>query len=260
MKLTDTHAHLQFKAYDPDREEVIKRNLKELSAIINVGADLDSSANAIGLAKKTDQLYASVGIHPHHAEKYYKTAKYLAKLEKLISQPKVVAVGEIGLDLHRYENSPLPDLEKQKVVFHRQISLALKFDKPVIFHCRDSYDPLYEEIKQYQGKVFGVVHCFMGSWEQAERFLDLGLYISFTGNLTYKNNGYIREVAAKIPENKILIETDAPYLPPQPIRGMRNEPLYVKIVASTLASIKSWNLQKVAKITTQNASELFKIP
>lgn len=269
-KLIDTHAHLQFKAYDSDRAEVIKRNLKELAAIINVGADLDSSENAVKLTEKYDQLYASVGIHPHHAEKYYQTRQYLSKLEKLIDQPKVVAVGEIGLDLHEYkplrvlrsdelQNSPPPNLEKQRQVFHRQVSLALKFKNPIIFHCRDAYDGLYEEIKQYKGRVFGVVHCFMGSWQQAEKFLNLGLYISFTGNITYKGNDALLEIAKKVPEDKLLVETDAPYLSPEGRRGMRNEPLYVKMVAETFALLKGWGLPKVAEKTTQNAQQLFKI-
>jgi len=271
MKLIDTHAHLQFKAYDPDREEVIKRSLKELAAIINVGADLDSSENAVKLTKQYDRLYNAVGIHPHHAEKYYKTGEYLTKLEKLINQPQVVAVGEIGLDLHHYkslrvlssdelENSPPPDLEKQREIFHHQVSLALKLSKPVIFHCRDAYDELYQEIKQYQGKVSGVVHCFMGNWEQAEGFLDLGLYISFTGNITYKGNDYLREIARKVPDDRILTETDAPYLSPQERRGMRNEPMYVKMVAESLENVKSWSLTKVIETTNKNAQQLFKIP
>jgi TatD DNase family protein len=231
---------------------------------------LDSSENAVKLTENYDQLYAAVGIHPHHAEKYYNSTEYIIKLEDLIKQSKVVAVGEIGLDLHEYkslrvlrsdelQNSPPPNLAKQKEILHRQVSLALKLTKPVIFHCRDAYDELYKEIKLYESKVSGVVHCFMGSWQQAERFLNLGLYISFTGNLTYKNNDYIREVAAQVPEDKILIETDAPYLPPQSLRGMRNEPTYVKMVAESLVNITNWGLTKVIETTTKNAQQLFKI-
>ena len=257
MKLIDTHAHLQFKAYDEDREEVIKTNLRELADINNVGADLDSSKGAVKLAGKFDRLYASVGIHPHHAEKYYGTSEYETRLEELAAQSKVVAIGEIGLDLHRYKDSPPPDLKKQSEVFHKQVGVALQQLKPVIIHCRDAYDELHNEVKRYKGKMTGVVHCFMGTWEQAKRFLDLGLYISFTGNITYKGNDYIREVARQVPNNKILIETDAPYLSPEDRRGMRNEPLYVKMVAEQLATAKNISLEETAAITTQNATDLF---
>jgi len=267
MNLIDTHAHLQFKAYDPDRDKIIKLNLKELKAINNVGADLDSSKGAVKLAGKFDQLFASVGIHPHHAEKYYGTSEYVTKLSELVKQPKVVAVGEIGLDLYQYkplrvlrsdelQSYPSPDLKKQGDIFHRQVAIALQNNKPVILHCRDAYDELFSKIKKYKGMLTGVVHCFMGNWEQAKKFLDLGLYISFTGNITYKGNDYIREIAAKVPEDRIMVETDAPYLSPQERRGERNEPLYVKMVARTIAACKNWTLEETSHITTKNAKNL----
>ena len=256
MNLIDTHAHLQFKAYDPDRDKIIKLNLKELKAINNVGADLDSSKSAVELAVKFDRLFASVGIHPHHAEKYYGTSEYVTKLSELVKQPKVVAVGEIGLDLPQKQGSPSPDLKKQGDVFHRQVAIALQNNKPVILHCRDAYDERFSKIKKYKGMLTGVVHCFMGNWEQAKKFLDLGLYISFTGNITYKGNDYIREIAAKVPEDRIMVETDAPYLSPQERRGERNEPLYVKMVARTIAACKNWTLEDTSRITTKNAKNL----
>lgn len=259
MKLIDTHAHLQFKAYDPDRDKVIKRNIKELEAVNNVGADLDSSKGAVKLAEKFGQLYASVGIHPHHAEKYYGTDAYLTTLDELAKQPKVVAIGEIGLDLHQYKETPPPDLKKQSEIFHKQVALALQYSKPVILHCRDAYDELFDQVKRYKRRTTGVVHCFMGSWEQAKKFLNLGLYISFTGNITYKGNGYIREIAGKVPDDRIMVETDAPYLSPQERRGKRNEPIYVKMVATQIAACRNLSLEEAAATTTQNAKSLFKI-
>jgi TatD DNase family protein len=256
-KLIDTHAHLQFKAYDADRDEVVKRNSEELAAVINVGTSIDASEKAIQLAKKVSNFYASVAIHPHHVDQW--NDETFQRLETLAKTEKVVAVGEIGLDVHHYENYPKPNLTTQTKILHQQIGIAQKLKLPVILHCRDAYGQLYKEIKPNRGKISGVVHCFMGTWEQAKKFLDLGFYISFTGNLTYKGNGTLREIAKKVPDERILTETDAPYLPPEPHRGERNEPIYVKMVASTLASIKNWSLEESAKITTNNAKNLFKI-
>ncbi|OGY25026.1 MAG: hypothetical protein A2Y57_02575 [Candidatus Woykebacteria bacterium RBG_13_40_7b] len=272
MKLIDSHAHLQFKAYDPDREEVIKRNLQELAAIINVGADLDSSRKAVELTKQYDGLYAAIGIHPHHTNQWDGTT--FSTLETLANNEKVVAVGEIGLDNHEYIGYPKPDLNAQSKILHQQIELAIKLKLATVFHCRDAYDELYEQVKKYEGKITGVVHCFMGNMEQAARFLDLGLEISFTGNITYKNNSYIRDVAAQVPEDRILIETDAPYLPPEdirgepaspawtrgrPHRGERNEPRYVKIVAEKIAEIRDLSFEEMSLSFVSNTKKIFKL-
>jgi len=257
MNLIDTHAHLQFKAYDEDRDAVVKRNSRELAAIINVGAAIDSSNKAVELAKPVSNFYASVGVHPHHSNQW--GSEPLKTLTEFARQEKVVAIGEIGLDKHPYEGYPSPDLASQSKMLHEQIGLAIEKNLPIIFHCRDAYDELYDEIKKLGGKITGVVHCFMGSWEQAEKFLGFGLFISFTGNLTYKNNDFLREIAKKVPLDRILTETDAPYLPPEPYRGKRNEPIYVKIVAAKLAEIKKLSIEELTKATTQNAKKLFKI-
>ena len=258
MKLIDTHAHLQFKAYDPDRDEVVKRNSEQLKAVINVGSSIATSEGGAKLAEKIDNFYAAVAIHPHHFDHWYKNS--YSQLENLGKNKKVVAVGEIGLDKHSYQGSPKPDLAVQAKMLHQQIDLARKLKVPVILHCREAYDELYKEIQQYKGRLTGVVHCFMGTKNQAKKFLDLGLHISFTGNITYKKNNNLREIAKMIPNNKILTETDAPYLPPEPYRGKRNEPIYVKMVAVTLAGVKGWGLQETIGITAQNAKELFNIP
>lgn len=256
MKLIDTHAHLQFQAYDKDRSEVIKRNSKELDIIINVGAKVDSSEAGVKLAQKIPNFYAAVGIHPHHVDEWQED--WTKKLEELSKKSKVVAIGEIGLDKHGYPGYPEPNLKAQTKILTEQIDLARKLNLPILFHCRDAYDALFEVLKSYN-KIKGLVHCFMGTSQQAEKFLNLGLYISFSGNITYKGNGYIRKSAKSVPLDRILVETDAPYLPPEPHRGTRNEPLYVKIVAETVASIKSESYESLSKITNKNARVLLSL-
>ena len=255
MKLVDTHAHLQFKAYDPDRDEVVKRNSEELAAVINVGTSVDASEKGIALAEQIDTFYASIGVHPHHVDQWNGTT--YETLKSLGQNPKVVALGEIGLDKHSYKGYPKPDLKKQREILEEQVNLALELAKPILFHCRDAYDELYEHIKNYKGKIRGLMHCYMGTWEQAKKFLDLGLYISFSGNITYKANDYIRETAKKLSDDRILTETDSPFLSPEPRRGQRNEPIYVKIVAATLANLKGWVVEETARLTSQNAKDLF---
>ena len=255
MKLIDTHAHLQFQAYDPDRDEVVQRNSEELAAVINVGTSVDTSENGIELAKKINNFYASVGVHPHHVDQWDdKTYEVLKTLGK---NKKVVAIGEIGLDKHLYKDYPRPDLKKQGEILEEQVNLALELAKPILFHCRDAYDELYEQIKGYKGRVGGLMHCYMGTWEQAKKFLDLGLYISFSGNITYKGNDYIRETAKKLPDDRILTETDSPFLSPEPRRGQRNEPIYVKMVAASLANLKGWVVEETDRLTSQNAKDVF---
>jgi len=257
MKLIDTHAHLQFQAYDEDREEVVERNSKELEAIINVGANLDSSEKAIELSSKVKNFYASAGVHPHHVDQW--TNETYSQLEKLVKNEKVVAVGEIGLDQHSYQGYPQPNLKAQSKILHEQIRLATENKKPILFHCRDAYNELYNELKDYKGRIHGLVHCYMGSLDQAKKFLDLGLYISFSGNITYKGNDYIRDSAKYVPADRILVETDSPYLPPEPHRGERNEPHYVKIVAETIASLQEIGFEKVAEETKSNTQKLLNL-
>lgn len=254
-RLIDTHAHLQFQAYDEDRDEIVKRNSQELEYVVNVGTNIDASAKAIELAKKFDNFYASIALHPHHVNQWKNQTFEI--LKKLGERPKVVAVGEIGLDNHHYVAYPKPNLKKQAAMLDSQIQLALALNKPILFHCREAYDELYEQIETYRGRVTGLMHCFMGDWRQAKNFLDMGLYISFSGNITYKGNDRIREVAKKVPDDHILSETDSPFLSPEPRRGKRNEPIYVKIVVSTIASVKGWSQAAAAHITTKNAEELF---
>ncbi len=256
MELIDTHAHLQFENFADDREEVISRNSSQLKAVINPGADLDSSENAVVLSQKVANFYAAVGVHPHHVDHW--TEDYLPKLEIMVKNDKVVAVGEIGLDNHVYEGYPQPDLEKQKGILLPQIELARTYKKPILFHCRNAYDELYDTIKSYH-PISGLVHCFMGDKELAKKFVDLGLLISFAGNITYKNNGHMREAAASLSLDQILLETDSPYLTPEPLRGQRNEPINVSLVAETIAQVREIAVEEVAKRTTKNTERLFKL-
>ena len=255
MNLIDTHAHLQFKSYNEDRDEVTKRNSEELDAIINVGTSVDASEKGVKLSKKFGNFFSSVAVHPHHVDQW--SNKTYDELKVLGQNKKVVAVGEVGLDKYIYKGYPKPNLKKQSDVLDKQIQLAQELNKPILFHCREAYDELYEQIKNYNGKVRGLMHCYMGDWSQAKKFLGMGFYISFSGNITYKGNDYIREVAKKVPEDRILSETDSPFLSPEPRRGKRNEPIYVKIVVSTISNLKGWSQETAAHITTKNAKELF---
>lgn len=266
MNLIDTHAHLQFKSYDEDRDEVAKRNSEELDTIINVGTSVNASEKGVELSRKFENFYASVAIHPHHVDHW--GSKTYDELKVLGQNKKVVAIGEVGLDKHIYKplgvlrsdelkGYPKPNLKKQSAMLDKQIQLAQELNKPILFHCREAYAELYEQIKNYNGKVRGLMHCYMGDWNQAKKFLGMGLYISFSGNITYKGNGYIREVAKKVPDNRILSETDSPFLSPEPRRGKRNEPIYVKMVVSTISNLKGWSQEMAAHITTENAEELF---
>ncbi|HEY4695212.1 MAG TPA: TatD family hydrolase [Candidatus Nanoarchaeia archaeon] len=256
MKLIDTHAHLQFAKFNEDREEVVKRTSQELEAIIMPGAKIDSSEASVKLAQQVPNFYAAVGVHPHHAGEWQEN--WSKKLGSLITEDKVVAVGEVGLDNYRYKDYPTPDLKNQLEILIPQIELARAHNKPILFHCRQAYDELYEAIERYQ-PLTGLVHCFMGDKTVAKKFVDLGLYISFAGNLTYPQNDHMREAAAFLPEDKIVIETDSPYLAPEGLRGQRNEPVNVHFVAEIIARVKKIDLEKVALFTVTNSKKLFKI-
>jgi TatD DNase family protein len=257
MKAVDTHCHLQFEAYDEDRDLVSHRTSDELEFVINVGTSLDASKKGLKLAAKYSNFYASVAIHPHHVDQW--SAGSYDDLKTLAKDQKVVAVGETGLDKHLYKGYPHPDLKQQAQMLERHLELALDLDLPLLFHCRLAYDELFNQIKPHAGKIRGLMHCFMGDKKQAEKLLDLGLYLSFSGNSTYRNNDYIRQVIKFAPAERILAETDSPFLPPEPYRGRRNEPAYVKIVVASIAKIKGWSEEKASQITTDNAKTLLKI-
>ena len=258
--MIDTHAHLNFKEFNNDREKVIERFFAGGGEkIINVGCDLKSSQESYELALKNENIFAAAGIHPHDADT---ASKYnLKKIEELAKHYKVIAVGEIGLDYFRN----LSPREKQIEAFKRQLELAENHQMPIIIHCRDAYNDLLDILKKYKTSDWrGVIHCFNASRETAEEFLKLGFYVGFTGIITYYKNKLAEEpeiykAIKSVPLNKILIETDCPYLAPVPERGRRNEPLFVRYVAEKIAEIKKIGFNEIEKVTSQNAVELFGI-
>jgi len=266
----DTHCHLNFDPFDNDREAVIKRTKEEgIDYIINIGSDLESSRQSVDLSREHDFIYATVGVHPHHAQEV--TPDVIADL-KLLAQAnnKVVAVGEVGLDYFRN----LSPKDVQQKVFRGFIALAAELNLPLIIHDRDAHDdvlailsdnscPGNRQKKKSQEntglKFKGVVHCFSGDEALAEEFIKLGFNISFTGNITFKKAEALREVVKAVPIEKILLETDAPFLAPQALRGKRNEPANVKYIAEEIARIKGLSVEDIARITSLNAKKLFSL-
>lgn len=254
MHLIDTHAHLNNPKLAPDIEDVLDRARQaKVKQIINVGADVQSSNQAVAQALKFSQVYATVGIHPHDA--HGATEDDFRELERLATHEKVVAWGEIGLDYY-YNHSPR---ETQQHVFSKQMEIAHKLALPVIIHNRDAHADIVAELQRWQGKVRGVLHCFSGSLETAQICLKLGYYISIAGPVTFKNARKLQRVVGGVPLDRLLIETDCPYLTPEPHRGKRNEPAYVRHVAIKVAEILGVSVQEVATQTTRNAHNLFKI-
>lgn len=255
MELIDTHAHLDFPRFDKDREEVIKRAIESgITTIVNIGSSMTSSRNSVELSRRYDKIYSVVGIHPHNADSF--NLNVSKKLKKLSQNKKVVGIGEIGLDFH-YDNSPR---EKQKQAFRAQLRLAKSLDLPVVIHTRDADQETLEILKEENAtELGGIMHCFASDKKMAKEILDLGFYIAFGGLITFNNLEDLREVVKEVPINKIIVETDAPYLTPDPYRGKRNEPLYVKYIAEKIAEIKDLSLEEVAEITTKNAKKVYNI-
>ncbi len=250
-KLFDSHVHLDDKSYDEDRDQVIAECLAELAGVINPGCDLGSSQVAVDLAERYAGIYAAVGFHPHEARLMQPGDE--VKLAEWAKSNKVVAIGEIGLDYY-YDHSPR---QVQREVFVRQLDLARQLDFPVIIHSRDAHGEMLEIVKKEGLGVRGVFHCYSGSWEMAKELLKLGYYISFGGSLTFKNAVKTLEVARNVPLEKILLETDSPYLTPVPCRGKRNSPLLVKFVAQKLAEERGVDFAAIAGATTTNVCDLF---
>jgi TatD DNase family protein len=250
--LIDSHAHLDFSQFDADREAVIARAREAgLVAIVNAGASLESSRAAVALADQVDFVYATVGIHPHDAKTANRAA--LAELRALAQHPKVVAVGEIGLDYYR-DLSPRP---VQRRAFADQLALAAELDLPVVIHSRDAHADVLDTLRDWSG--IGVMHSYAAGPERLEEVLEMGFYIGISGPVTFKNAGRLRDVATKVPLDRLLVETDCPYLTPEPHRGKRNEPAYVRYVAQTIARIRNVTPKKIGLATTDNARRLFKI-
>ncbi|AVX29654.1 TatD DNase family protein [Carboxydocella thermautotrophica] len=256
LKIFDTHAHLDDRKYDQDREEMLQRAREAgVERIVNVGYDLSSSRRSLALAEKYDFIYAAVGIHPHDSATANEDT--WKQLLELAAHPKVVALGEMGLDYYR-DLSPRP---VQQGVFAHQMELAQQVGKPVIIHDRDAHADLLAMVKESRigEKNGGVFHCFSGSWEMAKVCLDLGFYISIAGPVTFHNARKLTEVAAKVPLERLLIETDAPYLTPEPYRGKRNESAYVVWVLRKIAELRQMDPEELAVRTFDNACQLFRI-
>lgn len=255
-ELIDTHAHLDFDNFQIDFQEVIKRAEDNgVKRVINIASSPKSNKHVISLLKKHNNFYAALGIHPHDSrlasDEDYGYIKTQAKNEK-----RVVAIGEIGLDFHYNHSAP----EIQKSVFRSFIRLAKELKLPVIIHDREAHEEslaiLREENAQETGGVF---HCFSGDYEFAKKILDFGFYISITGVVTFKKSHTLHEVVRKCPLDRLLVETDCPFLTPEPFRGKRNEPSYVKFVAEKIAELKNISYDETARQTTKNAETLFRL-
>lgn len=253
--LIDSHVHLDDRRFDKDRDYII-RTLEEsgVDLVINPGADISSSIKAVSLAEKYPNIYAAVGVHPHDAKTMDENTIEL--LRSFTNREKVIAIGEIGLDYH-YDNSPR-DIQRKR--FKEQLDLAKEVGLPVIIHSRDAAGDTFNMLKEAQdGTLKGVLHCYSGSVEMALEYVKLGFYISLAGPVTFKNAKVSREVAKVVPIDRLLIETDAPYLTPEPYRGKRNEPIYVRYVAGTIAELRGMTFEEVALKTAENTKRLFNI-
>ncbi len=251
--LIDTHAHLDHERFKGDVDQVIERaKLAQVQSIITVGADLASSRQAVEFARRYPDVIATVGVHPHDADSV--SDSVLNEIAILAQDEGVVAIGEIGLDYH-YDFSPR---DVQRRVFAIQISLARELELPIVVHVREAYQDVMSILKsEHAEDVGGIVHCFSGDREAAKDCLDMGFYISVGGILTFANSQELREIIRGLPMDRILLETDAPYLTPVPYRGKRNEPAYVVHVAEALANLKGITFDEVAETTTLNACKLF---
>lgn len=248
--LIDTHCHLNFEELENRLPQVLRdAKANDVLSMIIIGIDPKSTEKAIKLANKHN-LYASVGIHPSNVDHFE-----IEDIIKYVYNERVVAIGETGIDLYWRQDN----LERQKEMFIKHIELAIRFDLPLVIHMRDSFDEIYDILKQYKGQVRGVMHCFTLGIEEAKKLIDLGFYLGIGGVITYKNAKELRAAVKSVPLTKILLETDAPYLAPAPFRGKRNEPAYMKWVAIELADLLGLSYQEVSDVTTNNAKELFKL-
>ncbi|MDP7512997.1 MAG: TatD family hydrolase [Candidatus Marinimicrobia bacterium] len=252
MELIDTHCHLFYDDLKNDLDIVLNRaNELGVNRFICVGTNMEDSRECLGLAERYENIYASIGVHPHDAKDA--PEDYLDQIADLITFPKMIALGEIGLDYFR--NISEPDIQQN--VFREQLALAQRLQKPVIFHNRDADADVLKILSEFPD-VTGVAHCFSSDLKTAKTFIDLGFYISFSGNLTYKNS-HLPDVAKELPLEKLLVETDSPYLSPVPYRGKPNEPGRTRFVAEKLAEIHGVTLQIIAEKTTTNAESLFSL-
>lgn len=254
IKIFDSHAHYDDESFNDDREAVIEDiKSKGVIGVLNCGASLQGARGSVELSKKYDMFYAAVGIHPEYANEV--TRDVLEEIEKLASFEKVRAIGEIGLDYYWDTNPPK---ETQKDAFRKQMALAEKLNLPVVIHDRDAHEDILNIMKEFPN-VKGVVHCFSGSVEFSRECLKLGYYIGFTGVITFKNAKKIIEVAKEIPLDRILVETDCPYMSPSPFRGKRNQSNYIKYIVEKIAEIKEIPVNDLNNQTISNIKELLSL-
>ncbi|MCK5760794.1 MAG: TatD family hydrolase [Candidatus Delongbacteria bacterium] len=247
----ESHAHLYFEHYDEDRDKLINELLStEIEGIINVGVDIETSYQSIKLADKYPNIYAACGLHPNDLTS--NSDDEIKELRELLKHDKVVALGEIGLDFFR-DSVPF---ETQRKYFIKQLEIALEDDLPVIIHSRAAEQETLKVISEVSDKYSGVFHCYAGSTKTALQLIEKGFYISFTGNITYKNNDR-EEVIKALPIEKLLLETDSPFLTPVPFRGKRNDPGKLRYIAQKIADLKNISIEEVAKITSANTRKLF---
>ena len=250
--LIDTHTHLDFDQFDADRDDVITRATEaDIAAMITIGIDLETSLKSIGIAEQYSNVFAAAGIHPHDAGEAEK--EDMDRIIELYQHPKVVAIGEVGLDFYRNLTEP----EIQRKVFRTFLELAKELNLPLIIHTRDADDEILSILREKGKRGWrGVFHCFPGDVKMAEQVLDMGFNISFTGNITFKNSKSAA-VAKYVPIERLMVETDCPFMAPVPHRGRRNEPAYVQHVAQKIAKVKGISFEEVARTTTKNAMDLF---
>jgi TatD DNase family protein len=284
-QLIETHAHLDYPDFAADLDDVLRRATEAgVTRIVTIGTSVESSRRAVDLAEKYPNIFAVIGVHPTYVEESGEDV--ITPLRELARNPRVVAIGETGLDYHRLPSVELAKERKTQVfakalqtstedqieagihdgaykskqasLFEQQLDLAVELELNVVIHQRDAWNDTLEIMKPYTGKLRGVFHCFGGSLEQANEVIDLDHLVSFTGIVTFKNGTAVRDVAAQLPLFKFMVETDCPYLAPVPFRGKRCEPAYTRIVAETIAAARGISLKDVAEMTTQTAEEFFR--
>ena len=250
--LVDSHAHIQLSQFDQDRHDVLQRAKSAgIEQILVVGFDLKTSQQAVELAMNTENLWATVGMHPHDAKDLTNTA--MDTFQRLADHPKVIALGEMGLDYYR----DLSPRSIQKTAFEQQLDLAEELDMPIIVHNREAYHDILPILRSRKGRISGVLHCFSGDVDIMKQTLDIGFHIGIGGPVTYKKSDDLQTVAKQVPANRLLIETDCPWLAPQFRRGKRNEPSYVISVAERIAELRGTPAEEIGQITTQNFVTLF---
>ena len=253
--MIDSHAHLDMKQFDSDRDQVIERaESAGVEHIISVGIDIKSSRNALKLTTHYPSIFATAGIHPHNADNANKNN--LEEIELIAQHDKIIAIGEIGLDFFRNRSARQNQIE----VFTQQLAIAISLDLPVVIHDREAHTETVNMLSSFKKNgLHGIIHCFSGDYKLAKTFINMGFYISIPGTVTYNNASQTQDVGRRIPLNRLLLETDAPFLAPIPYRGKRNEPSYVVHTAQKIANLRSISFEEVSYQTTKNVCELFNL-